>query len=210
MILRSLLLAASILASCKSAVCKDEVSTPPLSIVNLTNKTTTVYIAFGADSSIQSSSWSFCTASSSLDCSFDLQPNVPFDLPTNGAYLNATFSFGSPVTCGVTKAEVNLNNPSWYDIVDVSLVDGYSNSISIDINGVTIVPNTPDAGNTETLGVFPMGCDLCVARSADTPCGMTPGTVGCKSGSQYDPTVPCQYQGNTMGGGSTVVISLRN
>lgn len=208
MTLRTLLLVASAIASCKPAVTKNEVSTTPLSIVNLSKKSSTVYVAFGADSSVQSSSWSFCNGSSALNCSFDLPPNIPLDLPTNGAYLNATFSFGSPVVCGVTKAEVNLNNPNWYDIVDISLVDGYSHSISINIDGTTIAPNTPDAGNAETFGVYPEGCDLCVARSNLTPCGMTPGSVGCKAGSQYAPAVPCQYQGTVMGGGSTVVIAL--
>jgi hypothetical protein len=37
---------------------------------------------------------------------------------------------------------------------------------------------------------------------------MTPGTDGCKSGTQYKPDVPCQHQGATMGGGAFVSVAL--
>ena len=42
------------------------------------------------------------------------------------------------------------------------------------------------------------------------PCGITKGTTGCKKGTQYDPDVPCQWQGPTKGGGGTVTVSLVN
>jgi hypothetical protein len=175
---------------------------------------TTVYVAFGADSAITADDWSFCSGSG-LTCSFPLDGVQR--LPIEGAHLNATFAFGQPVGCGVTKAEVNVNNPNWYDILDVSLVDGYSNDILIsvfetgDLSPTPIGPPKGASGNEHVFGVFPLGCDLCVQRG-DPPCGIEPGPLhgdGCKlKGTQYDPDPPCQWQGSTKGGDSAVVIEL--
>jgi hypothetical protein len=174
--------------------------------------TTTVYVSFGADSAITADDWDFCTGTG-LACSFDL--NGEKDLPLADHYLNATISFDEPVGCGVTKAELNLNNPNWYDVMDVSLVDGFSNSLLISIYETGQIAPTPlgpvisASGNEHMLGVFPLGCDLCVQRG-NPPCGIDPGPVhgdGCKTqGTQYDPMPPCQWQGSTKGGGDIAVL----
>jgi hypothetical protein len=176
------------------------------------SKPTTVYVAFGSDSVVTASSWSFCNGSG-LTCSFDLDGQK--DLPLGGKWLNATFSFDQPVGCGVTKAEVNVNNPDWYDILDVSLVDGFSNKILISVYETGQLAPTPigppagATGNESMFGVYPLGCDLCVQRGAP-PCGIDPGPLhgdGCKTkGTQYDPDPPCQWQGPTKGGGDSAVV----
>lgn len=184
-----------------------------LTVENQTSAPTTVYVSFGADSKITASDWSsFCTGAG-LSCSFPLGASGKQPLPNpKAAYLNATFAFGAPVGCGVTKAEVNVNNPTWYDTLDVSLVDGYSNNVKIAAapSGAPAVELGPPAGavgNQEVYGLFPVGCDICVERQ-NPPCGMAKGKHGCKKGTQYDPAVPCQWQGPAKGGGGTAAIVL--
>lgn len=200
-------------------------SPPPhqFTVANDTNAATTVYVAFGANSTVNAGAWDVCgaaadggvadagiadagVATGGLNCSFPLGPKASVGLPLGRQYLNATLAFGAPVGCGSTKAEININNPSWYDVVDVSLVDGYSNKIKLDVDSTSIVPNGA-SGNENVFGVFPLGCDICVARQ-NPPCGQTPGYSGCKIGTQYDPKPPCQYQGKQMGGGSKVRVAL--
>lgn len=179
---------------------------PDASSLTVTNGTTSddvVYIAFGADSAI--TSWPACPTTGYLNCSFPLAAGQSQVFPLSG-YLNATMAFNSAVGCGVTKAELNVNNPNWYDVVDVSLVDGYSNNISITLDGKTLGPPVGMTGNESVYGVYPLGCDICVARQ-NPPCGIPMGTDGCKTGGQYDPTVPCQYQGPTKGSGSSVTVT---
>jgi hypothetical protein len=178
--------------------------TSTLSITNLTKADTVVYFAFGADSVIVN--WSFCPTTSRLNCQFTLKKGATKALPLNGQYLNATISFGAPVTCNTTKAELNINNPNWYDVADVSLVDGYNGKIAINAGGTKLGPPLGPTGNERVLGLFPMGCDICVARQ-NPPCGMTPGKDGCKTGpDQYHPDVICQWQGTVKGGGTPVKI----
>jgi hypothetical protein len=180
--------------------------------VKLTNQQgpLTVYFNFGADSAITPADWSFCTATGPLNCNFTLTGSK--ELPTSGKYLNVTIAFGHPVTCDMTKAELNVNNPKWYDIYDVSLVDGYSNKIEIDYkapDGTTkkIGPPNGKTDNEKVFGVYPYGCDICVARK-DPQCGISKGTEGCKKGSQYNPDVPCQFQGPVKSGGGEVNVAL--
>lgn len=187
-------------------------------VANDTDVATTVYVAFGANSTINAASWDVCgaaadggvvdagVATGGLNCSFPLGPKASIGLPLGRQYLNATVSFGAPVGCGTTKAEININNSAWYDVVDVSLVDGYSNKIKLEIDDTAIVPKGA-SGNENVFGVFPLGCDICIARQ-NPPCGQTPGYAGCKVGTQYDPKPPCQYQGKQMGGGSKVRVAL--
>jgi hypothetical protein len=174
--------------------------------------TTSVYFSFGADSVIKASDWSsFCTVTSPLTCNFTMKGSQV--LPTQGKYLNVTLAFGGPVGCGATKAEVNVNNPTWFDTLDVSLVDGYSNKIEIDYTppGGTVAtklgPPLGKDGNEKVLGLFPYGCDICTARQ-NPPCKIAPGGIGCKSGTQFKPDVPCQYQGAVKGGGGTANVIL--
>lgn len=181
--------------------------TSTLSVGNDTDGDTVVYIAFGANSIVLPASWSFCTATSNLTCNFALGAHQSKDLPLGGQFLNATMSFGAAVGCGSTKAEMTLNNPAWYDVADVSLVDGYSNRVAIDVGGTKLGPPLGRDGNEKVFGLFPYGCDICVARQSP-PCGIPAGGSGCKAGTQYAPDVPCQYQGAVMGGGSAVKVSL--
>lgn len=198
-----------------------------VSVVNQTGATTTVYVNFGADSAITQSTWaSFCSGAG-LSCQFPLLGNASQALPNpTGAYLNATFSFAMPLSCNVTKAEVNVNNPSWYDILDVSLVDGYSNDVAIIAtpssgSPIQLGPPNGQTGNETVYGLYPYGCDVCVARCAP-PCDIATsspllgctasctecqgnGVDGCKAGTQSDPAVPCQYQGPQIGGGGQSV-----
>lgn len=205
-----------------------------VSVVNQTANGVTVFVSFGADSAITQSTWaSFCSGSG-LTCQFPLAGNGGTQALPNpsGAYLNATFAFDSPVGCGATKAEVNVNNPSWYDILDVSLVDGYSNNVAIiatPASGapITLGPPQGASGNESVYGLYPYGCDVCVARCSP-PCGIgkssplvgctasctdcqSNGVDGCKAGTQTNPAVPCQYQGPVLGGGGqTVQVVLMN
>jgi len=171
---------------------------------------TVVFFSFGADSAI--TSWSFCPTTTRLNCQFPLKAHAKQPLPLAGAYLNATISFGAAVACNTTKGELNLNNPKWYDTGDVSMVDGYNGKIEITMTGATTVklgPPLGKTGNEKVFGLFPLGCDICVARQKP-PCGMKPGKSGCKAGpDQYHPVVPCQYQGTTKGGGSAVKVSFQ-
>ncbi len=181
-----------------------------VTVVNSSGKPTTVYVSFGADSKVNQQTWAAFCKGSGLVCSFALAAKKV--LPLGGAYLNATFSFGAPVTCGSTKAELNVNNPKWYNTYDISLVDGYSNRVRIEateVDGSTVKAGPPAGaqGNEKVLGVFPLGCDICTERKAP-PCGQKPGKDGCKAGTQYKPTVPCQLKGKTMGGGGALQITL--
>ena len=192
----------------------DGVSTgTDLDVHNAKTVETTVYVAFGSDSKITADSWAFCTGSG-LNCNFTVAAQTTKPLPNpKGEYINATFAFDSEVGCGSTKAEVNLNNPKWYDTSDVSLVDGYSNDVQIDVtpkgsNAITLGPPIGKDGNEKVYGLYPYGCDICVERQSP-PCDIPKGKTGCKTGTQSKPDVPCQYQGLTKAGGdSAVVITL--
>ena len=189
--------------------------TPTGTIVGVSNQAAaaaTVNVSFGADSAVKASDWSSFCAGSGLVCSFPLAASATQPLPTSGKYLNATLAFNGS-GCGATKAEINVNNPKWYDTLDVSLVDGYSNNVTIiatpTIGSPTqLGPPLGKDGNEMVFGLFPYGCDICTARQAP-PCGIAPGGTGCKAGTQYKPDVPCQWQGpNKGGGGLTVDVQL--
>jgi hypothetical protein len=198
------------LASC----CKPPTRTSTSVVVsNRQGAPTTVYVAFGSDSRVTQATWaSFCQGTT-LSCSFPLAAGTSQPLPNpTGAYLNATFSFGAAVGCGTTKGEINVNNPAWYDTMDVSLVDGFSNKIGITYTAPggkpqALGPVKGPGGNETVLGVYPFGCDICVARQSP-PCGIAKGTDGCKKGTQNKPDVPCQVQGSVKGGGGAVEIAL--
>jgi len=182
-------------------------------LLNSTGADTKVYVSFGSDSKIVAADWkTFCTPSAALKCGFTLPKKKSQNLPLGGKYLNATIAFGAPVGCGSTKAELNINNPKWYDILDISLVDGFNLPLVMSVKNAkgtfTFGPVMSSKGNEKLYGVFPLGCDVCVARKSP-PCGQKPGKDGCKGGTQYKPDVPCQYQGPTMGGGgATILVTL--
>jgi hypothetical protein len=185
-------------------------SPPGVEVRNLTKSPTTVHVSFGAASVVLPGDWKFCKKTADLNCHFVLNAESIQPLSTGGKHLNATFSFDAPVGCGVTKAEIDVDNPAWYNTMDVSLVDGYSNNVSIESEAEdgSIVISGPPNGKTDnerTFGLFPYGCDICVERQKPS-CGISKGKEGCKSGTQYNPDVPCQYQGPIMGGGQKIRI----
>jgi hypothetical protein len=179
-----------------------------VTVSNHTERDRTVYVAFSSSSAVGPHDWKFCHAAGPLNCQFPLKANGTRSLPLTGMYLNATLSFGSPVGCGSTKAELNVNNPSWYDQADVSLVDGFSDKIVIHADDKQLGPPNGAADNEGVYGLYPLGCDICVARQAP-PCGFPAGqNAGCKDGTQNHPDVPCQWKGARIGGGSTIHIAL--
>ena len=169
----------------------------------------TVHVAFGSDSVV--TGWPVCKATAPLNCTFPLVKHGAVHLPLNGRYLNATLAFNAAPGCGATKAELNLNNPKWYDIVDVSLVDGFNLGVGAVVvesgKSTTLGPALRETGNAAAFGVFPYGCDICVARQKP-PCGIPKGDAGCKTGTQYNPDVPCQFQGLTKGGATAVTVTV--
>jgi hypothetical protein len=184
--------------------------------VRVTNRTaspTTVYASFGADSKV--TSFPFCGDSGG--CSFNLAPNASQDLPTGGVYLNVTLAFDQAPGCNVTLGEINVSNPGWNeDTANISLVNGWSNNVEIDVGGsdagIVLGPTKGPNGNESVFGVYPNGCDICVAKQSPpcgiAPCGSpdgSPARCGCKSGSQYAPTVPCQA---SFARGQDVVLAL--
>jgi hypothetical protein len=95
-----------------------------------------VFINFANDSVINVTTLGgFCDSQSigSLNCHHTLAANKSEDLPNpDFKYVNLALAFNHVVDCGATKAEVIANNPDWYDIMDVSVVDGFNNKIEID------------------------------------------------------------------------------
>ena len=77
-------------------------------------------------------------------------------------------------------------------------------------------PAIPGADNSQVSGVFPYGCDICVARQQPpcgiAPCGSSPNdggqACGCKTGGQYNPTMPCQVTYQQADAGSLVNVTL--
>ena len=173
-------------------------------------------MSVGADSVVKASDWaSFCTVRAPLNCDFQLGAKSIQLAAGKGKYLNATISFDGQ-GCGATKAELNVSNPKWYNILDVSLVDGYSNKIKItntEMSGEKTVLGPPAGqfGNEKMMGVFPYGCDICTAME-HPPCGIVPGGPGCHAGTQYKPDPVCQWQGPKMGAieSSKIVVALVN
>ncbi len=179
-------------------------------VMNGTSAPTTVYVSFGANSAVGPSDWPFCGDGGG--CSFPLAPSASVLLPTFGAALNVAVAFDAPVACGATLAELNFNIPGWIqDTANVSLVNGWNHDVQIGVaGGPTLGPTGGADANADVFGVYPVACDICVARSGP-PCGYdaagctAPGSCGCKSGSQYNPAVPCQY---SFARGAALVVSL--
>jgi len=195
-----------LITSCSKA------TTPPLdarrstvSVVNGSGRPTIVYVAFGANSKVVT--WPICSTFPGGVCGFRMDTGATVALPLGGAYLNATLAFDTMPGCNSTKIELNVNNPKWYDIVDISLVDGWNRNVIVTAGGKVLGPVLSGAGNEKGYGVFPYGCDLCTERQ-QPPCGIQPGGPGCKAGTQYKPDVPCQYQGSALGGGTVITVKL--
>ena len=181
---------------------------------------TIVFATFGADSKVRPADWStFCSPVPS-GCSFPLASKATRDLPTGGKYLSANLSFNAPGSCaatGVSLGEVTINGAQngKYDTTDISLVNGWNADLEIEVSGArTLGPTHGAYSGTSTYGVFPNGCDLCVAKQHPPcpwqhPCGSPDGGglgCGCHAGSQYNPSPVCQVTGVARGSVVTVVL----
>jgi hypothetical protein len=184
--------------------------------VRITNKQSVparVYINFAADSVLKPTDLPFCKVTAPLNCHFTLAARSSQDVPNPQAkYLNIALAFNAEVTCGSTKAEVLVNNPSWFDVLDVSVVDGFNEKIQINLTPTggsmtQLGPPVGKLGNQKVFGVFPYGCTIC-AGIKNAPCGDAGGGE-CKSGSESKPDVLCQYQMNEPTGLVEVLLLPR-
>lgn len=183
----------------------------PLYVYNKTNKDTLLYVYFGSDSEIIADN--LCNCSNCDHCTFSISAGRGMKIDTYGRYLQATLSFDS-FGCNATKAEVAINIPqvtgelAKYDTVDISLVDGFSNNIEMDIDGVVLGPTNGFDKNENAYGVFPYGCDICTARESPPQCGIVwpKNNEGCKKGVPDNPKVACQHTAARFG--VTTTISL--
>ena len=169
-------------------------------ITNQQGAAAEVYVNFAADSVLKPTDLPFCRVTGPLNCQFTLAARSSQDFPNPQAkYLNMALAFNAPVTCGSTKAEVLVNNPKWFDILDVSVVDGFNEKVQINLtptNGTPtqLGPPVGKLGNQKIFGVFPYACTIC-ADIKNAPCGDA-GKGECKLGTESNPDVPCQYQMN--------------
>jgi len=183
-------------------------------LVNNQSSAAAVFINFGADSAINVTNLgSFCDSQSTppLNCHLTLAANSSEELPNpDFKYVNLALAFNNAVTCGATKAEAIANNPNWYDIMDVSVVDGFNNKIEIDATEkgsttpVILGPPAGMTGNQLLFGVFPFACTQCAAI-LNAPCGSN-GPGECHAGTESNPSPPCQYQMNPPDGKIEIIL----
>ena len=185
-------------------------------VLNTATQPTTVQVSFGSNSGVGPADWPFCAPTPS-GCSFPLAPGASQLLPSAGAPMNLTIAFDAPPGCGASLAEVNTSIPGWSeDTANISLVNGWNHDLSIGVTGGpdggagALGPTDGPDANAGVYGVYPVACDVCVARSGP-PCGYSPtgcgapGSCGCKGGTQYAPDVPCQA---SFARGALVTVTL--
>jgi hypothetical protein len=212
--MKRLLLALLLVTGCHKA-------TPPswteARVKNATRAKVEVYASFAPNSAVKG--WDFCRSVPS-GCAFELPAETARDLPTGGNLLSVNFSFGKAGDCagtGTTLGEMTINTgEAKNDTADVSLVNGWNADVEVTISGAqTLGPTDGGASGAGLFGVYPNGCDICVARQPplacpwQTPCGSpTDGGApcGCQGGSQYAPSPPCQQTGIAKGSVVTVVL----
>lgn len=171
-------------------------------LVNNQSSAAGVFINFSDISAINAGDLAgFCDSTSPpLNCHLTLAANSSKELPNPGfKYVNMAVSFNSPVTCGATKAELTANNPAWFDVMDVSVVDGFNNKIQIDAiassgSKVTMGPPAGMTGNQLLFGVYPFKCDGCAVIKNPPNCPGMAVPAECHGGKEFMPIPPCQYQ----------------
>jgi hypothetical protein len=167
-----------------------------ISLVNNQSSPAEVNINFGSDSQLNARDLAgFCDSiSKPLNCHLTLAANSSKEIPNpDFKYVNLALAFNGQVTCGSTKAEVIANNPHWYDIMDVSVVDGFNNRIEIKAiptgqSPVVLGPPAGLTGNQTIFGVFPLACTQCAAI-LNPPCE-SKGPSECHAGTESDPNPP--------------------
>ena len=178
-----------------------------------------VNINFGAESQVTKNDFlSICNmrgTPSNLNCGFDLKPGESKTFDPKGKQMNFAVAFNKVVDCGATKGEasINMNKPDpnthkpMQDTFDVSVVDGFNEKITATYDPA---PNTPAKkvvlgppcgldNNQRAYGVFPYGCTICAGgrTKANKRCGYSDNdTLNCKSGTEKNPGVLCQYNFN--------------
>lgn len=146
----------------------------------------------------------FCDVSNDNDslCIFSLKPGETRTIPNpRGICLNTSMGLGAEPQCpnsppdnlpkGTLEAEITLNGQG-DNTVDLSLVNGISGIIRVDLEGdwtagpdkkvMTTFTNGRKGDNFGVYGVFPWYCSDCIR--------MTPNVGQC--GDPYNPDQPCQ------------------
>lgn len=182
-------------------------------IINDQSEPATVFINFGDESALNSNDLSFCEpeGKTRLNCRFRINGHASREIPNpQKKKLVMSLAFNAPVACGSTKAEVTVNNPTFCDNADVSVVDGFNERIQIEVDGrpmgqiVTLGPPVGKLGNQQVFGVFPFACTIC-AGILNPPCGSA-GPQECHAGTESNPRPVCQYQINQPNGRLNIVL----
>ena len=133
--------------------------------------------------------------------------------------LSGTVTFDALPNCpcqtypnGVTQAEFTLNPSNQSEVIDITLVNGNSNVIAMDMVGggpwlleTTNAPTTHiqnlafPASNADNPGIYPQNCTICTGTNDKAPCTL-PNTP-CSS------QAICQVQ-RSNGVGGKIVVTL--
>ncbi len=116
--------------------------------------------------------------------SFVAFPDIP------GACISGNVTFGDYPGCpndsypeGFTTGEFTLNTDGGLEVVDISLVNGHNNNVSISMYGggewsygkgagtpISLIVSKPSGENIGNPGVYPEGCSDCVEPVGDVVC----------------------------------------
>ena len=154
------------------------------------------------------------------NCTQVLNPHDSITIPGYANLcISGTVTFDALPNCpcetfpnGVTQAEFTLNTSNKSEVIDITLVNGNSNVIAMDMIGggswllettdsaMSHIQNLPfPASNADNPGIYPPNCTVCTGTNNDAPCTL-PNTP-CSS------NAICQMQ-RTNGVGGKVVITL--
>lgn len=151
-------------------------------------------------------------------CTLTLDANGEKTFPSfDNTCLSGNVTFGGYASCpggafpeGTTTAEFTLNPQDGFEVVDISLVNGYSDKVEISMQGgaewsdsvetVKQIVSKPLGMNVGNPGVYPKNCTICTALSGSPVCpGFSP-TPTCQS------SAICNVQRGTYGGKVTITL----
>jgi hypothetical protein len=206
--------ATSAVLSAKTSQC---LGSQTITIYNMTQNTITLYMVFQAGSggyTLPDSFPGWTLTSNPLMITTSMAPSSPtqnpppkpiplvVNFPCTTQYMPINISAdGLPQTgCSITQFEINMcagGGPVYQDTYDISLVNGFNYPGEIKPDSGTAIMVCCGTPNKTNPGVYPWGCDICTAQSPNggSPCPTS--NPDCKSGTQYDPTVPCGYTVNS-------------